>query len=306
MPDTAVTKVMPTNLAAFDEIRAEIALYKKENASLVFDYEDPKGEKDARSHVYKLRQGKSKLLAIHKRTKAEALAECRAIDAEKNTYEADFEEMIDVHMDPLRAIVSKRQEVINAEEEKVRLEKERIEQARLDAIAKREEEQARKEAELDRKAAAAAQAELERRAKIKDAEDRLAREREKFEAEKQAEIDANRRVEAAKMQAEIDKREALEQAEIDKVEAIRAEQDKARREAEAKEKAEAERVTAEKEKQEKLAEIERKRQANKKHREKIDKEVVNLFLCNKMPEDVAKIFTSELSKGLHSTLTINY
>ena len=288
MVANAVTQTRPANLAVFDEVRAGIALYKKENASMVFNYEDPIGEKEARSHIYKLRQAKSKVVAIHKDAKAEALAICRAIDAEKNMLIEDVEEMIDVHMGPIKAIEDRKQKEIEAKEEAERLEKERIEQERLDAIKKQEDEIARKQAE------------------IKAEEDRLVREREILEAEKRAEAEAKRREEEVRKQAEIDKREALERAEREKQEAIEAEREKARKEAEAKAKAEAERVAAEKAEQERLAEIERKRQANKKHREKIDKEVIGIFTDFKMPSDKASKLAAEISKGLYPALTINY
>ena len=48
-------------LVVFDPVKAELAEYKKQNASLDFDYEDPQGNKDARSHIYKLRQAKTKI-----------------------------------------------------------------------------------------------------------------------------------------------------------------------------------------------------------------------------------------------------
>jgi len=52
-------------LAVFDEVTATLAKYKVENENLVFDYRDPKGEKEARSHIAKLRKAKSKIAAIH-------------------------------------------------------------------------------------------------------------------------------------------------------------------------------------------------------------------------------------------------
>jgi len=306
-----------TSLAAFDEIRAGIALYKKENASLVFDYEDPNGEKEARSHIYKLRLAKGKVVAIHKETKAEALAVCRAIDDEKNTLIADVEEMIDVHMTPIKAIEDRRQEEIRAKAEAERLEKERIEQERQDAIAKQEAEVAQRLADLKAKEEAAERAERERLAKICEEERRLVREREILEADKRAEVEAKRREAEAKKQAEIDKQEALkradqekqealDRAEREKQEAIEAEREKARKEAEAKAKAEAERIAAEKAEQERLAEIERKRQANERHRKKIEKETWDgLFVILK--DDILTDTVAHYIKiGEIPNVTINY
>ena len=84
-------------LVVFDPVKAELAEYKKENASLVFDYEDPQGNKDARSHIYKLRQAKTKIADIHKEAKAEAWGICKLLDGEKNDLTAEVEAMIDFH-----------------------------------------------------------------------------------------------------------------------------------------------------------------------------------------------------------------
>lgn len=57
-----------TTIVAYDPFRAQLAQLKEGNAKAVFNYRDPIGNKEARSHVYKLRQTKS---AVDKVRKAE-------------------------------------------------------------------------------------------------------------------------------------------------------------------------------------------------------------------------------------------
>jgi len=47
------------NITAYDPFRAQLKELERWNSQAVFDYEDEKGNKEARSHVYKLRKTKS-------------------------------------------------------------------------------------------------------------------------------------------------------------------------------------------------------------------------------------------------------
>ena len=317
--ETKMIPVVPGKLVAFNEVRAEIAIYKEENASLVFDYETPEGEKAARSHVYKLRQGKAKVEIIRKKTKADAMAECKAIDAEGKIYVADFNEMIDHHMMPIQNLEDRRQAEIDARLAAEQAEKDRIEKARLDAIAEHEELLARKEAEFKAQAEAAAKAEQEKLARFKAEEDRIIREREILEADKLAEAEAKRREEEAKRRAEIDKKEAFALAEREKQAAIEAEREKARKEADAKAKAEAERVAAENTEKERVAAIDQKRQADESHRTRIEEEIFTAIWTTldelnphtalgdgKSNVDIANLIVSRIKENVIPNLTITY
>lgn len=231
-------------LVKFDQVRADIAAYKKENLELEFDYEDPQGNKEARSHIYKLRQTKTKIADIHKMAKAEAMGICKLLDGEKRKLTADVDEMIDVHYKPVKEIEERvvKAAAVKANEE--RLEAIRIEAERTAERERREEELAAKEAAMKEKEAG------------------LVREQERLEAAKQAEIDKQVAVKQAQEQAEWDKVEAAAQAERDKQTAINDERERVRREDEA--------VEAEKDR---LAEIERKRIADKTHRDGIETEI---------------------------------
>ena len=102
-------------LAVFDEVKTIIAKYKAENKTLVFDYADPAGAKEARSHIANLRKVKTKISDVHKEAKAEALAFSRRLDSKKNEYTGEVEGMIAFHKDPLDAIEAEKQAVIDAE-----------------------------------------------------------------------------------------------------------------------------------------------------------------------------------------------
>ncbi len=290
-------------LVVFNEIRAEIAKIKEKNADLTFDYEDPAGEKEARSHVFKLRRTKSQITGIHKTAKADALAHCRAVDTEKNWLFKEVDDMVDVHMKPINEIANRKRVAELAKIEAGRIEKERLEQERLDAIAKREEEADRKEAELKAKEEATRKAEEDRVARAKAEEevrlagikaeedariakvkaeedarntkakaenDRLAAERAKFEAEKKAEEDARNREAKAREQAEQDKKDAAAKAEADKEAAVEAEKEKARQ----TERDRLAKIEAEKVEERRLAEEERKRTEAQEHRARIETEAL--------------------------------
>lgn len=293
-------------LVAFDALEAKLTAFERENANLVFNYETPQGEKEARSHIYKLRQVKGNIVKIHKDVKADILRQGRLIDERKNRLMDKVDSFINVHLEPIVQIENRRKAEEEAKLEAERLEKERREAERLEAIQKQEEENARREAELKAREEASAKAEAERQAQIKAEEERLKREREKFEAEKRAEAEAKRREEEARKQAEIDKQEALAKAEAEKQAAIEAERRKARLAAEAKAKAEAEKRAAEKAEQERLAEIERKRIADQEHRLRIQSEIYDQLAEIIPTSEVTVRVVDALVKGHIDHVTINY
>ena len=99
--------IIPMNkhqITAYNEFRAELAQLKEHNSKLIFDYEDPKGNKDARSHIYKLRKTKSALDKARAAEKAASLDYGRRVDAEAKEITAEIEDMIAVHQRPLDEI----------------------------------------------------------------------------------------------------------------------------------------------------------------------------------------------------------
>ena len=225
-------------LAVFDAAREEIAKYKAINATTTFNYQDPEGNKLARSYVFKLRKAKTPLAKFHKDAKHDALRLCQEIDAEHRFLRNELDEMIAPHAIEIKKIEDEAEAIREAEKLAAAAEVNRQEQEKADALRKREE------------AVAAAEA------KQAAEEERIIRERELLEAEKKAEEVTRARVEQTRLRAEEDKRMALEQAERASKDAL----DRAK--VEQQEAVEAERAKAEqvaKEKQDALdAEVARK------------------------------------------------
>lgn len=268
---------MQADLAIFDEVKSEIAKYKEINKGLVFDYEDEKGNKEARSHISKLRKIKTAIAIIHKEGKAKALAVGRLYDKEKNENTAEVEEMIAVHNDPIQRIAERE------EAEK---------QAKIDAeLARQEAEEEAKRKEIEEREAEVARKEAEIKAKEEDAE-RV--EREKRIAEEAAET-ANRKAEEAIAKAEQEKKDAIERAEREKKEAVDAEKQKA---VDAQEAAEAE--------SERIAQIEADRIANKKHRNKIYDQIHEGIYVITKDVAITKKIADAIVAGKIPNVTINY
>lgn len=140
-------------LVVFNEVVATLAEYKVENEKLVFVYEEPEGEKQARSHIAKLRKVKTKISDIHREAKADALAVCKALDGKKRELIGEVEGMIAVHKTPLDAIEAEKQAIINAENQKlIEAEEKRLAEidAREAAVQEAEEKIAREKAEVER------------------------------------------------------------------------------------------------------------------------------------------------------------
>jgi len=98
------TETLDTALVQYEPIKADIAKLKKENATLVFDYESAKGNKLARSHVAQLRTLKGEIERKRVALKAEALAFGKKVDGAAKEMTGEVEQMIEVHAKPLADI----------------------------------------------------------------------------------------------------------------------------------------------------------------------------------------------------------
>lgn len=98
---------MDTNLVVFDKFRAELKEFKEKNASLFFDYSTPQGNKEARSHIYKIRQSRAALEKARKDAKAESLEYGRKVDATAKEITEELDAMIEVHQKPIDEIEEK-------------------------------------------------------------------------------------------------------------------------------------------------------------------------------------------------------
>lgn len=247
-------------LAPFKAIEAMMAQYEQENKNLVFDYRDPEGNKEARSHVYKLRRVKTEIADVHKRAKAEALEVCRKLDAYKNKLTGQVEEMIAVHNEPLM-LIAKEEAEAEAEKQRLILEaKEKAEKERLAEIERREAEVKAREEAVKRQ-----ERERQREAEAKRVEaERIEREKKiAEEAKARAEAEAKRALEEAerKHQAELE-------AERQRILAEQREQELARIRAE--EVAKAERLRKE--------EADRKRREDERHQAEVNAAIVDRLI----------------------------
>jgi hypothetical protein len=95
---------MPMELTVFEPIDIKLAEAEEKNANLVFDYEDKKGNKEARSWVAHLRTLKAPVNEMHKTGKAEAMKYCKEWDKAKNKRIESIERMIEVHHGPIKII----------------------------------------------------------------------------------------------------------------------------------------------------------------------------------------------------------
>ncbi|MBF8177694.1 coiled-coil domain-containing protein [Herminiimonas contaminans] len=88
----------PTSaIAAYSPFYAQLAELEENNAKLVFNYADKKGNKEARSHINTLRLTKGALERVRKEQKEEFLIKGRAVDSEAKDISARIEAMIAVH-----------------------------------------------------------------------------------------------------------------------------------------------------------------------------------------------------------------
>lgn len=255
-------------IVVFDEVKVTIAEYKAENDRLVFDYEDPQGNKDARSHIASLRKVKTKVANIHKAEKAGALAYGRMLDSLKNEYTDEVDGMIKVHKDPLDAIEAEKQAKID-EDVRRHAEEEAKRQAEIEAKAKAYEEMVAKEA--------AEKAEAERIVREKQiAEEAAARATAEAEAKAKADAEAAAKAIAEAKALHKAQSEAAERAKDEEIQRVKAE---AKLKAEAKEQA---RIKAEqkvKAEQEAKDVAEQARIANEEHRQEVELDIEK-FLVN--------------------------
>lgn len=253
-----------TTLQGYDEFIAQLQALREHNETVVFDYEDPRGNKEARSHIYKLRQTKAAVEKRRKRLKEEHLAAGRAIDESAKQIIGEVQGMIEVHEEPLKAIEAREAERV------AKL------QARLEAIpmeGPREASSADLEALLAKVGAVELdeswQEFLEDAALRKDAAQRSLHG--ELEAARKREAEA---AELARLRAEQEaqrQREAEEAREREEARRLAEAAEKARQEAEAKAKAEADAALAEAQRREQAA-VERAKADVEKARQRLENE----------------------------------
>jgi colicin import membrane protein len=329
--------------AVFNEFRSQLAALEENNSAVVFDYATPKGNKEARSHIYTLRQTKSAVEKARKQAKQDALDYGRIVDSSAKEICDKIDQMIDVHSAPLLEIEQKEAARVCAHRDGIavilnyssshhatlksidvsvcieELEKlapdEKYEEFTAEAIKSfkasmeylvtcRDNAEKR---EIE-------QAELDRLRKEsaereqKEREERIAAEaanRAKAEAEAKAKEEA----ESIQRKAEQEKREAEERDRQNRIAIERAEREKAEAEkraidAERRAKEQAEREIADRQAREK-ADAEA-RESNKRHLSKINNEAADDFVSAGLSEESAKAAVRAIASRLVRNVSIKY
>lgn len=96
-----------SEIKPFSKLESQLAALREANDKAVFDYADPKGNKEARSHVHGLRKFRGELERTRKAAKQDALDYGRMIDAEAKRIDGALDAMIEVHEKPLLEIEAK-------------------------------------------------------------------------------------------------------------------------------------------------------------------------------------------------------
>ena len=296
-------------IVAYDSFRAQLAELKTSNASLVFDYQDTKGNKEARSYIYKLRQTRTAVDKVREAEKAESLKHGRMVDAEAKAIMEEITTMIDIHQKPLDDIERKEKErtdalvakiqwlsgagvvLATASTEELEAKLAEVNAFIVDASYQEFMAQATDAKNITIQALSAALESARTRAKEKIELERLRKEtadREQREREARLVQEAEQRAKDAAAGAIRQANEAREKAERD----AKDTEERLRREtadAKAKETKETE-----------------KREANKKHCAKINNEAKDGLMAGGLPEEHAKLAITLIAKGAIPRVSIAY
>lgn len=329
--------------AVFNEFRSQLAELKQNNSAVIFDYATPKGNKEARSHIYTLRQTKGAVEKARKQAKQDALDYGRLVDQSAKDITAELEQMIEVHDAPLREIEQREADRVKKHQDGIAQIKtyldqsystmnsasivgfiseldtlapdEKYEEFTADAIkAFKEAMQYLIESRDNAEKREREQAELDRLRKEaaereqKEREERIARdaaERAKAEAEAKAKAEA----EAKEHEAAEQKRKADELARQQQLAVERAEREKAEAEQRA---IDAERIARENAARE-LAQQQAKekaeaeaREANKRHQAKINNEAVADFVAAGLTQEQAVVAVKAIALRSVRNVSISY
>lgn len=319
-------------LAVYEEFRAQLGELEQWNSTQVFDYEDPVGNKEARSHIHKLRQTKGAVEKVRKAEKQEVLERGRRIDGEAREITERLDAMIAAHKAPLDAIEEReamRQAhhernlehlrelgtpsnepmsandirrrlhelegvVVNEVWEEYEPEAAKLKAAGLETLAEWLQRQEKHEAE---------QAELERlRAEKAEREQAERDERIRQEAATRAQREAEERAEREREEAACREKEATERAE--RAERQAAEAAERGREEERRRHQEEQRAKEAQERQEREAEEARRRDVE--HRNEVELRAVRSLIQYGFSEQVAGELVRLLKKGKIDHISINY
>ena len=338
-----ILDAVKTKIAAYQPFYAQLAELEKNNSSIAFDYESPKGNKEARSHIFKLRQSKAALEKTRKDEKSESLRTGKAIDSEADEIEKRIEAMIQVHqakideieqrekdrIAKIQARLSALREVYHEKSaadyryhlntlEAVEINDSWAEFVAEASIAKDQAINKHRQLLADRELADAQAAELEKLRK--EAAERAQKEHDDAIAKAAAEkaiVDAEAKARQEREEAElaIARAEAKAKAEAEAAERrelqlkLEAEQDK--KDALAKAHSDAERaVQAEKDRVAAVAKAEAedaaRREKNQAHKRSVNNVAMKAFVAGGIDEETAKAVIKLIATGSVPNISISY
>lgn len=300
-------KVLPMpdhGIVAYTEFRNQLAELKEINEKTVFQYQDPNGNKAARSYIRKLRLTKGEVERVRKQEKAASLEYGRRVDAGAKEIIGELETMIEVHQKPLDEIEAKEASRVAAIRERIERIKalqqetesldsketthnlERLRAVSIDSSFAEFQEEAKQELELaiqkqqhQHTFSVLREADADRQEQARIAEStRLQKEREDKIAEESA----------AKAKAD------AERIAADRIANAEAATKRAQLEAEQSAQRERDKIAAE---QKADADAAAKREADKKHRAKINNEILSAFTAAGIIEEIAKTVITIIVKG---------
>jgi hypothetical protein len=326
MTTTLAKTEQPWVITQYEALENQIQIATQEAGGKTFKYDDPKGNKEARSYIYTLRKLRSSVDAARKEAKHHALEYGRRVDAMAKTLEEQVTALIEPHEAEIKALEEKEAQRIAGHREVVSMIAVlRVPCAENDSAYYRSNlavvkdidtsglEEFKAEAhiekllsiaELERLIAAAekAEAEAEELARLRtEADEREQKERDQriaLEAIEQANREAQAQMEA-EAQAAADKVQAAEQAQRD------AEQETARLrlEAELAQQKEAAKLEAEAKEQERQAEVRKRLEETADLRRETLAQALRRSIAGLDRNDVVNIIVSE---KMHIAITIDW
>ena len=108
-PPSLAVEPKAISISQYEALNSDIEI-AKQGAVESFDYNDPKGEKAARSYIAGLRKIRSRIESARKEAKSDALEYGRAVDAQAKALEAEILDLIEPHQQALDEIAQREKE----------------------------------------------------------------------------------------------------------------------------------------------------------------------------------------------------
>lgn len=329
---TEVIAGIEYQIAVYRPFAAQLKELRAQNSALVFDYADEKGNKEARSHIYKLRRTKTAVDDARKKEKEESLKRGRLIDGEAKNIIDQIEAMISVHQKPLDEIEEKEAQRVGALQTiidefidvaatdqsgfKSEVIADRLREVEAVVIDSSFAEFMATATEYKNKAVAAIKAALNAAQKREADAAELVRLRAELEARERDEREKRIAAEAAeKAKAEAELRgKAMQEAAATRERELMVQAEQAKRAAqEAQERAsKAALETEERIKRETDAKVkaeaaeQAKRESDKKHRARINNEAKHAIVAGGFDDAVATVIVTIIAQGKIPHITIRY